>query len=189
MEKNKSKTWGCPRSCLHSLKKPDSCQQRYCYPKEMKRRKNSEKNTFFHTTYQLLPIFLPWHFCKTFLLTTKKKRHSNLYTYYSTTSLYILALLLCCTTTYKFTTLYSTYYYYQSTTVTWSFPYFILLNLLKMMSIFNQLVLDTKINVQHHHWNRMRAQCICHKILITTASFNKTRCWPLLSTHSFFNRF
>lgn len=75
----KSKTWGCPRSCLHSLKKPDSCQQRYCYPKEMKRRKTLKRIQFFHTTYQLLPIFLPWHFCKTYLLTTKKKRHSNLY--------------------------------------------------------------------------------------------------------------
>ena len=59
------KTWFLPTTLL--------------LPKRDEKKKNSEKNTFFHTTYQLLPIFLPWHFCKTYLLTTKKKRHSNLY--------------------------------------------------------------------------------------------------------------
>lgn len=69
-KKNKSKTWGCPSSCLRSLKNLIPANNVIVTQKRWKDKTNSEKNTFFHTTYLLLPIFLPWHFFITYLLGT-----------------------------------------------------------------------------------------------------------------------
>jgi len=102
---NKSKTWGCSRSCLHSLKKPDSCQQRDCYPKEMKRRKTLKRTHFFILLTNYYQFFYLDTFVKHSYLLQKRKgiqtyilttllHHSTFWLYYSAVLLHT-NLLLC----------------------------------------------------------------------------------------------
>ena len=92
----------------------------------------NEKKTWF--TF-LIPI-LPWQFCtwKNKAKFVREKKAFKLLLHHITFWLATILLLHTTNTHVKFSIFYTTEW------------------ILKMMSIFNQLVLDTKINVQHHHW-------------------------------------